>query len=111
MHKADYVSEASTRRACDQTSSGLHRRLRLFGSWSLRENLERLYNELLNKDWFSEPCWILEDYIATKDRMFCRLRGSGKVETYDGGEISPKPDSSSSDRTIAEYNRDIWKLK
>ena len=50
-----------------------------------KENLERLYNELLNKDWFM-TLLDLEDYIATKDRYVCRLRGSGKVETHDAGK-------------------------
>ena len=34
-----------------------------------KENLERLYNELLNKDWFM-TLLDLEDYIAKKDEIF-----------------------------------------
>ena len=73
-----------------------------------KENLERLYNELLNKDWFMTLI-DLEDYIATKDKMFADFEDRDKwlkmslVNTAKAGFFS-------SDRTIAEYNRDIWKL-
>ncbi len=73
-----------------------------------RENLERLYNELLNKDWFM-TLLDLEDYIATKDRMFEDYLDQQKWKKMMLTNIA-KAGFFSSDRTIAEYNRDIWKL-
>ena len=74
-----------------------------------KENLERLYNELLNKDWFM-TLLDLEDYIATKDRMFADYEDQEKWKRMMVVNIA-KAGFFSSDRTIAEYNRDIWKLK
>lgn len=73
-----------------------------------KENLERLYNELLQKDWFMTLI-DLEEYIEVKDRM---------IEDYEDRETwrkmmlvnIAKAGFFSSDRTIEEYNRDIWKL-
>jgi len=72
-------------------------------------NLERLYKELLNKDWFM-TLLDLEDYIATKDRMFADYEDQQKWKKMMLVNIA-KAGFFSSDRTIAEYNRDIWKLK
>lgn len=74
-----------------------------------RENLERLYKELLNKDWFM-TLLDLEDYIAAKDRMFKDYEDREKWKKMMLVNIA-KAGFFSSDRTIAEYNRDIWKLK
>ena len=74
-----------------------------------KENLERLYKELLNKDWFM-TLLDLEDYIATKDRMFADYEDKQKWKKMMLVNIA-KAGFFSSDRTIAEYNRDIWKLK
>ncbi len=74
-----------------------------------KENLERLYNELLNKDWFM-TLLDLEDYIATKDRAFADYEDRQKWKKMMLVNIA-KAGFFSSDRTIAEYNRDIWKLK
>ncbi len=74
-----------------------------------KENLERLYNELLNKDWFM-TLLDLEDYIATKDRMFKDYEDRQKWKKMMLVNIA-KAGFFSSDRTIEEYNRDIWKLK
>jgi len=73
-----------------------------------KENLERLYKELLNKDWFM-TLLDLEDYIATKDRMFKDYENQEKWKRMMLVNIA-KAGFFSSDRTIAEYNRDIWKL-
>ena len=74
-----------------------------------RERLERLFNELSNKDWFM-TLLDLEDYIQTKERML--------VDYHDRENWIAKVITNiamagffSSDRTIADYNRDIWKLK
>ena len=74
-----------------------------------KENLERLYNELLNKDWFM-TLLDLEDYIETKDRMLKDYEDRQKWKKMMLVNIA-KAGFFSSDRTIAEYNRDIWKLK
>ena len=74
-----------------------------------KENLERLYKELLNKDWFM-TLLDLEDYIETKDKMFADYEDSQKWKKMMLVNIA-KAGFFSSDRTIAEYNRDIWKLK
>ena len=73
-----------------------------------RENLERLYKELLNKDWFM-TLLDLEDYIAVKDRMLKDYEDRGKWKKMMLVNIA-KAGYFSSDRTIEEYNRDIWKL-
>ena len=73
-----------------------------------KESLERLYKELLNKDWFM-TLLDFESYLETKERALAdyenRMAWAKKmlVNTAKAGYFS-------SDRTIAEYNRDIWKL-
>lgn len=74
-----------------------------------KENLKRLYNELLNKDWFM-TLLDLEDYIKTKDKMFADYENQEKWKKMMLHNIA-KAGFFSSDRTIAEYNRDIWKLR
>jgi len=73
-----------------------------------RENLERLYNELLNKDWFM-TLLDLEDYIAVKDKAFADYEDREGWRKKMLVNIA-KAGFFSSDRTIEEYNRDIWKL-
>ena len=73
-----------------------------------KENLERLYKELLNKDWFM-TLLDLEDYIAVKDRAFADYENRHKWKRMMLTNIA-KAGFFSADRTIAEYNRDIWKL-
>ena len=74
-----------------------------------KENLERLYKEILNKDWFM-TLLDLEDYIETKDRVFKDYEDRQKWKKMMLVNIA-KAGFFSSDRTIEEYNRDIWKLK
>ena len=74
-----------------------------------QENLERLYNELLNKDWFM-TLLDLEDYIRVKDQAFADYENQQKWKKMMLVNIA-KAGFFSSDRTIAEYNRDIWKLR
>ena len=73
-----------------------------------KEHLELLYNELINKDWFMTfP--DMEDYIATKEKAYSdyedRTAWAKKmiVNIAMAGFFS-------SDRTIEEYNKDIWNL-
>ncbi len=72
-------------------------------------NLKRLYNELLNKDWFM-TLLDLEDYIKVKDQAFADFEDTDKWKKMMLHNIA-KAGFFSSDRTIAEYNRDIWKLE
>ena len=72
------------------------------------QRLERLKKELINKDWFM-TLLDLEDYIATKDRMLEDYSDEDKWKRMMLVNIA-KAGFFSSDRTIEEYNRDIWKL-
>jgi starch phosphorylase len=74
-----------------------------------RENLERVKNELVNKDWFM-TLLDLEDYIKVKNEIFKAYEDRDKWLKMSLTNIS-KAGFFSSDRTIADYNRDIWKLK
>ena len=106
--KADYVSrsyyenDANIKRAVDFIVSD---EMMAVGC---RENLERLYNELLNKDWFM-TLPDFKDYVATKERIYAdyedRMAWAKKMLI----NIS-KAGFFSSDRTIAQYNEDIWHL-
>ena len=74
-----------------------------------KENLERLYKELLNKDWFM-TLLDLEDYIKVKDQMMEDYEDQAKWRRMMLVNIA-RAGFFSSDRTIEEYNRDIWKLR
>ena len=74
-----------------------------------KENLQRLYKELLNKDWFM-TLLDLEDYIRVKDQMFEDYEDREKWKRMSLVNIA-KAGFFSSDRTIEEYNRDIWNLR
>ena len=71
-------------------------------------NLARLYKEIVGKDWFMALLDV-KDYIKTKEQM---------LEDYEDEQAwakkmlvnIAKAGLFSSDRTIAEYNRDIWHL-
>ena len=107
--KADYVSKkiyAADSVIKEAVDFIVGKELLKIGS---KENLNRLYKELLNKDWFM-TLLDLKDYIATKDRMFEDYKDDQKWKKMMLTNIS-KAGFFSSDRTIAEYNHDIWKLK
>ncbi len=73
-----------------------------------KENLMRLYNELLNKDWFMTLI-DLEEYIKVKDQALEDYENRPKWKKMMLTNIA-KAGFFSSDRTIEEYNRDIWHL-
>lgn len=73
-----------------------------------KENLERLYKELLHKDWFM-TLLDLEEYIQVKDKAFAGYEDRTAWKKKMLINIA-KAGFFSSDRTIAEYNRDIWKV-
>ena len=74
-----------------------------------KENLERLYNEIRNRDRYM-ALLDLESYIEVKERM---LRDYEDRMSWNRKALMNIAGASyfSSDRAIAEYNRDIWKLK
>ena len=74
-----------------------------------REHLERLYQELLNKDWFMTLLDFV-DYVRVKEQAFADYENKDKWRRMMLTNIA-KAGYFSSDRTIAEYNADIWKLK
>ncbi len=73
------------------------------------ENLERLYHELLNKDWFMTfPDF--KDYVETKDRALAAYEDRRAWAKMMLVNIS-KAGFFSADRTIQQYNDEIWKLE
>ena len=73
-----------------------------------KENLERLYNELLNKDWFMTfPDF--QAYVETREKAYADYE---ERETWARKMLVniSKAGFFSSDRTIAQYNEEIWKL-
>lgn len=73
-----------------------------------KEHLERLKGELEKKDWFM-TFLDLEDYIAAKERAFKDYADREEWAKKMLYNIS-NAGFFSSDRTIEEYNRDIWAL-
>ena len=74
-----------------------------------KENLERLYNELLNKDWFMTfPDF--EDYCKTKEKAYADYEDKKAWAKKMLVNIS-KAGFFSSDRTIEQYNKEIWHLE
>ena len=73
-----------------------------------REILERLRNELLSKDWFM-TLPDFESYTETKERAFSDYENRNSwakkmlINIANAGYFS-------SDRTVNDYNKDIWKL-
>ena len=72
------------------------------------ENLRRLHGELLGRDWFM-TLLDFEEYVRTRERAYedfnDRMGWARKmlVNISHAGYFS-------SDRTVGEYNRDIWRL-
>lgn len=107
--KADYVSkdfydsDPDIKRAVDFIVSD---ELLKIGQ---KENLERLYHELLNKDWFM-TLLDLKAYVKEKERALKEYedrRAWAKKMLVNIGNAG----FFSSDRTIAQYNDEVWKLQ
>lgn len=106
--KADYISreyyekDADIKAAVDFITS---EKVLAVGN---EENLTRLQNELLKKDWFM-TLLDFKAYIEKKEEAFRAYENKNEwakkmlVNIANAGYFS-------SDRTIEEYNRDIWKL-
>ncbi len=73
-----------------------------------KKNLTRLYDELLGKDWFM-TLLDLEDYIKVKDQAFADYEDRASWRKKMLVNIA-KAGFFSSDRTIRQYNEEIWKL-
>ena len=74
-----------------------------------KENLERLYKELLTKDWFMTfPDF--KSYCEAKEKAFANYEDRTLWARKMLVNIS-QAGYFSSDRTIGEYDRDIWKLR
>ena len=73
-----------------------------------KENLERLYKELLNKDWFM-TLLDYKTYAAAREQAYKDYEDRTEWAKKMLVNIS-KAGFFSSDRTIGDYNRDIWKL-
>ena len=73
-----------------------------------RENLERLQNELIGKDWFM-TLLDFDSYKETKERAL-QAWTDRKAWAKKALVNIAKAGFFSSDRTIEEYNRDIWHL-
>ena len=73
-----------------------------------KESLERVYKELTTKDWFMTLLDV-KNYIATKERAFKNYENTENWAKKMLINIS-KAGYFSSDRTIKQYNDDIWHL-
>lgn len=73
-----------------------------------KENLERLQHEIISKDWFM----TLFDFDSYKEKKEEALRAYADQKTWAKKALVniAKAGYFSSDRTIEEYNRDIWHL-
>lgn len=73
------------------------------------ESLTRLHRELIGKDWFM-TLLDTKEYITTKEKVYADYEDR---KTWNKKALIniAKAGFFSSDRTIAQYNEDIWKLK
>ena len=73
------------------------------------ESLTRLYRELIGKDWFM-TLLDTKEYITTKEKVYADYEDR---KTWNKKALIniAKAGFFSSDRTIAQYNEEIWKLK
>ncbi len=73
------------------------------------ESLTRLHRELIGKDWFM-TLLDTKEYITTKEKVYADYEDCKNWNKKALINIA-KAGFFSSDRTIAQYNEDIWKLK
>lgn len=97
-----YETNADLRQAVDFIMSDTMRKV------GKKKSLKRLYNELLNKDWFMTfPDF--DEYVATKEQAYEDYMDRQAWAKKMLVNIA-KAGFFSSDRTIAQYNEEIWKL-
>lgn len=99
-----YYNQDATLKACIDFITGSE--LLKIGD---REKLSRVKNELTTKDTFM-ALPDFEDYVAVKERMLSDYENQMEWARKSLVNIA-KSGYFSADRTIAEYNKDIWKLQ
>lgn len=102
-HAAKYYNEnAAIKEAVDFITG---EELKAIGD---KDRLERLFNELVSKDWFMTfPDF--DEYVKTREQAYADYENREEWVQKMLVNIA-KAGYFSSDRTIEEYNRDIWKL-
>ena len=103
-HAATYYNEnAAIKEAVDFITG---EELKAIGD---KDRLERLFNELVSKDWFMTfPDF--DEYVKTREQAYADYENREEWVQKMLVNIA-KAGYFSSDRTIEEYNRDIWKLE
>lgn len=103
-HAAKYYNEnAAIKEAVDFITG---EELKAIGD---KDRLERLFNELVSKDWFMTfPDF--DEYVKTREQVYADYENREEWVQKMLVNIA-KAGYFSSDRTIEEYNRDIWKLQ
>lgn len=74
-----------------------------------KESLTRLHKELISKDWFM-TLLDTKEYIETKEKVYADYENRQEWQRRALVNIA-KAGFFSSDRTIRQYNEEIWKLK
>ena len=103
-HAVDYYNNRQSIRECIDFITD--NRLLAIGD---AEMLYSLKENLMHKDWFM-TLLDLESYASVKESMLYDYRDRNKWKRMSLVNIA-KSGFFSSDRTVAEYNRDIWHLK
>ena len=103
-HAAKYYNEnAAIKEAVDFITG---EELKAIGD---KDRLDRLFNELVSKDWFmTYPDF--DEYVKTREQAYADYENREEWVQKMLVNIA-KAGYFSSDRTIEEYNRDIWKLE
>lgn len=103
-HAAKYYNEnAAIKEAVDFITG---EELKAIGD---KDRLERLFNELVSKDWLMTfPDF--DEYVKTREQAYADYENREEWVQKMLVNIA-KAGYFSSDRTIEEYNRDIWKLE
>ncbi|MDD6351628.1 MAG: glycogen/starch/alpha-glucan phosphorylase [Lachnospiraceae bacterium] len=102
-HPADYYKDPEIKELVDFITGD---QLMKIGN---AENLERLHHELITKDWFM-TLLDLKEYIEVKDQVYEDYKDQAAWNRKALVNIA-HAGFFSSDRTIAQYNDEIWKLK
>ncbi len=100
-----YEADPNLKRAVDFLTSD-----EMLAHGGIKENLERLKNELLNKDWF-QTFPDFNAYIVRKNQAICDYAVNSRDWTRRALINIANAGFFSSDRTIESYNKEIWHLK
>lgn len=103
-HACDYYNNSDLIHRCVDFITG--EEMRQIGDEKMLNDLK---DNLVNKDWFM-TLLDMEEYCNVKDRVFREYEDRGAWKRMALVNIA-KSGFFSSDRTIEEYNRDIWHLK